>query len=118
MAQHGVESSMLTPNMETKMNTLKEYKGIVSLMTDTINEAGKLDEISQRNSNRNKPALRHTAQPKPEKELIEFKVTKPNGFDSHSSARRFKAPVEKSLLLETEETTFRTFGNEVFKHLD
>ena len=100
------------------MNILEQYKGIVSLLTNTVNVAGQLDEISDRNSNRNKPALRHTAQPEPDKELLEFKVTKPNGFDSHASARRFKAPIEKSLLLETEETTFRTFGNEVFKHLD
>ena len=98
------------------MSALTEYKGIVSLLTNTVNVAGQLDEISDRNSNRNKPALRHTAQPKPEKELIEFKIKEPNGFDSHP--RRFKAPIEKSLLLETEETTFRTFGNEVFKHLD
>ncbi len=98
------------------MSALTEYKGIVSLLTNTVNVAGQLDEISDRNSNRNKPALRHTAQPKPEKELIEFKIKEPNGFDSHP--RRFKAPIEKSLLLETEETTFRTFGNEVFKHFD
>jgi hypothetical protein len=104
--------------METKMNILKEYKGIVSLLTNTVNEAGNLDEISLKNSNRNKPALRHTAQPEPDKEVLEFKITKPNGFDSHASARRFKAPIEKSLLLETEETTFRTFGNEVFDHLN
>jgi hypothetical protein len=102
--------------MEMKMNTLTEYKGVISLMTDTVNEAGKLDKISLKNSNRNKPALRHTAQPKPEKEVLEFKVKEPNGFDSHP--KRFKAPIEKSLLLDTEETTFRTFGNEVFKHLD
>ena len=100
------------------MNILDQYKGIVSLLTNTVNEAGQLDEISKRNSNRNKPALRHTAQPEPNKELLEFKVTKPNGFDSHASARRFKAPIEKSLLLDTEETTFRTFGNEVFDHLN
>ena len=98
------------------MNILKEYKGIVSLLTNTVNVAGQLDEISLKNSNRNKPALRHTAQPEPEKELLEFKIKEPNGFDSHP--RRFKAPIEKSLLLETEETTFRTFGNEVFKHFD
>jgi len=98
------------------MNTLTEYKGIVSLLTNTVNEAGQLDEISHKNSNRNKPALRHVAQPEPEKELLEFKIKEPNGFDSHP--RRFKAPIEKSLLLDTEETTFRTFGNEVFKHLD
>jgi len=98
------------------MNTLTEYKGVISLMTDTVNEAGKLDKISLKNSNRNKPALRHTAQPEPEKEVLEFKVKEPNGFDSHP--KRFKAPIEKSLLLDTEETTFRTFGNEVFKHLD
>jgi len=100
------------------MNILDQYKGIVSLLTNTVNEAGQLDEISKRNSNRNKPSLRHSAQPEPDKELLEFKVTKPNGFDSHASARRFKAPIEKSLLLETEETTFRTFGNEVFDHLN
>ena len=100
------------------MNILSEYKGILSLLSKTVNEAGKLDGISHKNSNRNKPALRHTAQPEPDKELLEFKVTKPNGFDSHASARRFKAPIEKSLLLETEETTFRTFGNEVFDYLN
>ena len=98
------------------MDTLDKFKGIVSLMTNVVNEAGELDEISRKNSNRNKPALRHTAQPEPEKEVLEFKVKDPNGFDSHP--RRFKAPIEKSLLLETEETTFRTFGNEVFKHFD
>jgi hypothetical protein len=32
------------------MNILKEYKGIVSLLTNTVNEAGKLDEISLKNS--------------------------------------------------------------------
>ena len=98
------------------MNTLDKFKGLVSLMTNVVNEAGELDEISLKNSNRNKPALRHVAQPEPEKELLEFKVKKPNGFDSHP--RRIKAPIEKSLLLDTEETTFRTFGNEVFKHFD
>ena len=116
MAQHGVVSSMLTPNMEMKMNTLDQYKGIVSLCTNVVNEEGKLERISERNSKRNKSAFRHSAQQEPEKEVIEFKVKEPNGFDSHP--KRFKAPIEKSLLLETEETTFRTFGNEVFKHLD
>ena len=98
------------------MNTLKEYKGIVSLMTNVVNVEGGLEDISVENSKRNKPALRHSAQQEPEKEVLEFKVKKPNGFDSHP--RRIKAPIEKSLLLDTEETTFRTFGNEVFKHLD
>ena len=98
------------------MNTFKEYKGIVSLMTNVVNVEGGLEDISVENSNRNKPAFRHSAQQEPEKEVIEFKIKKPNGFDSHP--RRFKAPIEKSLLLDTEETTFRTFGNEVFKHLD
>ena len=102
--------------MEMKMNTLNNYKGVISLMTDVVNEAGELERISDRNSKRNNPALRHSAQQEPEKEVLEFKVKEPNGFDSHP--RRFKAPVEKSLLLDTEETTFRTFGNEVFKHLD
>ena len=98
------------------MNTLDKFKGIVSLLTNTVNVAGELDEISLKNSNRNKPALSHVAQPEPEKELLEFKIKEPNGFDS--DPRRFKAPIEKSLLLDTEETTFRTFGNEVFKHFD
>ena len=98
------------------MNILEQYRGIVSLLTNAVNEVGGLEDISVENSNRNKSAFRHSAQQEPEKEVLEFKVKKPNGFDSHP--RRFKAPIEKSLLLDTEETTFRTFGNEVFKHLD
>ena len=98
------------------MNILEQYRGIVSLLTNAVNEVGGLEDISVENSKRNKSAFRHSAQQEPEKEVLEFKVKEPNGFDSHP--RRFKAPIEKSLLLDTEETTFRTFGNEVFKHFD
>ena len=102
------------------MSIINEYKGIISLLTSAVNQAGQLDGISHRNSTRNKPYLRHPAQPSPEKlekEVMEFLTKKPNGFDSHPNPRRYRA-IEKSLLLETEETTFRTFGNEVFDHLN
>ena len=93
-----------------------QFKGIIALCTNVVNEAGNLEPLSAENRKRNKPEQRHVAQQEPEQEMLDFKVLKPNGFDSHP--KRIKAPIEKSLLLETEETTFKTFGNEVFKHLD
>ena len=96
MAQHGVVSSMLTPNTEMKMDTLDKFKGIVSLMNNVVNKAGGLEDLSVENCKRNKPALRHVAQQELEHEATEFivnqkrddKLASAEGittFDSHAT---------------------------------
>jgi hypothetical protein len=98
--------------MESTMSILNKFKGIVAVCTDYVNEQGDLPKISHELTQRNSSGLRHPAQSDPKVEMLEFKVTEPNGFESHP--KRFKAPREKDLLLDTEETLIRKFGNEVF----
>ncbi len=71
-----------------------------------VNKAGGLPAISQENLAKNKPSFRHMAQPKPHPEMMEFIVEKPK-------KRRFKA-TKKDLLLETEETLLKKYGDKVF----
>tara|TARA_R110002051_G_scaffold257217_1_gene316197 strand:- start:241 stop:639 length:399 start_codon:yes stop_codon:yes gene_type:complete len=82
--------------METKMDTLNKFKGVVSLMNNAVNEAGGLPVLSVENCNRNKPALRHVAQPETKQEAIEFLIEKKREdklasaegittFDSHAT---------------------------------
>ena len=78
------------------MDTLDKFKGVVSLMTNVVNEAGGLPVLSVENCKRNKPALRHVAQHEIEHEATCFLIEKKRDdkiasaegittFDSHAT---------------------------------
>ena len=78
------------------MNTLKEFKGVVSSLNNVVNEAGGLPVLSVENCKRNKPALRHVAQQELEHEATCFLIDKKRDdkiaraeevtiFDSHAT---------------------------------
>ena len=89
------------------MNTLTQYKGIISLLTHSVTKAGGLPVLSLENCKRNKPALRHVAQPEMKHEATSFLVDKKREdklanakgittFDSHATGNHLMQYMETS----------------------
>ena len=85
------------------MNTLDEFKGLISLCTNVVHEAGGLEDLSVENCKRNKPVLRHVAQQELEatNQIVDQrrddKIASAEGittFDSHATDERLMQYLE------------------------